>query len=722
MKPALYVARLCQWFLRHPWTVLVIGVCLLAEIAFNAYVPLAFQAIVDDAILPRDAGALHRVLITLGVATLLATALSATGDFLHAKLSTRVLTEMRVRLFRQLQNLSPFFHQKHTAGDIGARFSTDLASVGGTFETWIGWGWKPLLDVIAYNLVLFTLDWRLALLAQLLWPFVLVGPKWITPRAGVVAAERKTKEADVLVAVDEAVAGRQVVNAFGLESEMLARFIAKAGALASTTFRGAIFGAALERSAGIGAYVVQLIVLACGATLALKSEVSLGELVAFYAIYNSLATSLLYLAQYVPSLINSSAGLARVEEFLAHRSVVPERADAEELPPFRDTIRLRDYVYQPEPGITVLDRISLTIRHGDYVAVVGPSGTGKSTLLHAILRNFDPVSGAVEIDGRDLRNVSRASLIRQCGVVFQDSFLYDASVRENVRLGRLDATDTEIELACRDAEIHDAILAMPRGYDSPVGERGSRLSGGERQRIAIARALVRNPRILILDEATAALDPGTEAAVHLTLRRLARDRTVIAVTHRLAATVDCDRVLVLNKGRVVEEGAPDHLRARGGLYTTLWQKQTGIQTSSDGLQAKITAERLKQIPILSELDDTLLTELARHQFSTENVPENRDIIREGEHGNRFYIIARGRVDVLRRQASEISQRVAVLEDGDYFGELALMHDTPRTATVRTLVPCTLLTLRRHDFQSLLRQSPAFLDKLTQSNATRASAA
>lgn len=714
-----YVLRLIRWFKGHPLAAGAILACLLVEMGFNAFVPLAFQHLIDKAIVPRDSSVFTQVLIALGIATVITTAAGLTADFIYARLSTGVLAEIRRKLFEHVQTRSPAFFQKYSAGDISARYSTDLAAVEQTLASWIPWGWKPALDVLGYNLVMFTIDWRLGLLAQLLWPMVLLGPRFFAPRASAAAGETKAKESAILVAVDEATAGRNLVRAFGLENRMAEHFAGKVATLATTARRGAFFGSALERSASAGILLLQILVLGVGATMAFKGSITIGSLAAFYSVFTSLAYSLYYLAQYSTSLINSAAGLARIEEILAEKSAVPDVPNAAELPPFRENLRLRDCIYTPEPGRRILDGVSLTVRQGESVAFVGPSGSGKSTVLNAVMRAFDPDGGAVEIDGHDLRTVTRASFARQCAVVFQESFLYNTSVRENLRLGRLDATDAEIEAACRDAEIHDAILAMPRGYDTPVGERGSLLSGGQRQRLAIARAFLRHPRILFLDEATSALDPGTESAINATLERLAPGRTVLSVTHRLASVVRCHRIFVMNHGRVAESGTHTELVARNGLYASLWRKQDGIHTSADGTEARITPERLRQFALLAKLDDRLLAELATSQFVTENIPADRDVVVEDDPGDKFYIIARGRVDVRKHQPDGTVRSLRILEDGDNFGELALLRDTPRNATIRTLVPCVFLTLQRQHFQHLLDRSPEVRAAILAQEAERA---
>lgn len=705
MSLGAYVLRLLCWFKEYRLEAVAIAGCLCLEMAFNAFVPLAFQRLIDDAIIPRNTLILVRILIVLGIATVLTTAAGVVGDYLYARLASGVLGGIRQRLFDHLQSLSAAFYLKYSAGEISARYSTDLASVEQTLASWIPWGWKPALDVVGFNVVMFTVDWRLALLAQLLWPMVWLGPRFFAPFAGVAAEQRKAKEAAILTAVDEATAGHKVVRAFGLSASMSERFAGKVQSLALTSRRGALFNSALERSASVGILLLQILVLGVGAALAFHGKISVGGLAAFYSVFLALSNSLLYLAQYSTSLINSAAGLVRIEELLNHRSDVSDAPDAVALPPFHDAIRICNYSYMPEAHRRILDHVSLTIRRGESVAFVGPSGSGKTTLLNAIMRSFDPHEGSIEIDHHDLRRVTSPSWVAQSAVVFQDTFLYHTTIRENVRLGRLGASDDEIVAACRDAEIHDIIMAKPHGYDSPVGERGSLLSGGQKQRLAIARALLRNPRILFLDEATSALDPGTEIAINETLARLAKGRTVLAVTHRLASTTSCDRIYVMEHGRVAESGTHAELLGQNGLYASLWRKQEGIRTSDDGSRAEITIERLKQFSLLSQLDDALLGELASAQFATENVPADREVVVEGDHGDKFYIIARGKVELIKRDASGHNQVVKVLGSGDNFGELALLRNALRSATVRTLVPCIFLTLQRRQFQNLLEHSP-----------------
>jgi ATP-binding cassette subfamily B protein len=250
--------------------------------------------------------------------------------------------------------------------------------------------------------------------------------------------------------------------------------------------------------------------------------------------------------------VQSASGVRRITDFLQEQPAIVDVPGALELPPVKDSIIFEDVSFTYAAGQPQISRVNLRINHGSYLVIGGPSGTGKSTLLALLLRLYDPDSGSIRIDGHDLRSVSVASLRRRIGVVFQESVLFNITLRENIRLGKLDATDAEVESAAHAADIHAFIASLPQGYDSPAGERGLKLSGGQRQRIAIARAILRDPSILLLDEATSALDDETEDAVNATIARLARGRTVIAVTHRPEKLVDANSFVMFDHGTVRE--------------------------------------------------------------------------------------------------------------------------------------------------------------------------
>jgi ATP-binding cassette subfamily B protein len=302
------------------------------------------------------------------------------------------------------------------------------------------------------------------------------------------------------------------------------------------------------------------------------------------------------------------------------------------------------------------------------------------------------------------------------GIVLQDTTLFEGSVRNNIRLGRLDATDAEVEEAGRLAEIDAHVRSLPQGYDTPLGSAGVRLSGGQRQRIAIARALLRQPDLLLLDEATSALDPSTERAINATLEALRAGMTTVRVTHRLSEAAVCDRIFVLDGGRLVESGSQEQLLAADGLYARLWRKQQGLMLSDNLEHAAVTAAWLSEWPLFENADLILIEEVCR-EFVTERAAPGSEIIREGTPGDRFYILVRGSVVVQRGTGPE-AEVIARLREGDAFGEAALLSDEPRNASVVAMSDCVLLSLERSRFRRWVHRDPAWRRRLERIDASR----
>ena len=403
--------------------------------------------------------------------------------------------------------------------------------------------------------------------------------------------------------------------------------------------------------------------------------------------------------QYLPSVIQARGGLSRIENLLATEPKVNETPGAVEATPLSEAIEVRDVSFSYSGERPNLDHVSLRIPRGSSVAFVGGSGSGKSTLVNLLMRFYDADSGSVLVDGRDLRTINLESWRRQVGVVFQESLLFDDSLRENIRMAKLDAAGDEIVAAAQAAEIHDFIQGLPDRYGTPAGGRGGRLSGGQRQRIAIARAILRDPSVLVLDEATSALDPATEHAVNATLAKLSRGRTTIAVTHRLSSAAAADTIFVFEAGRLAESGSHASLLAQNGVYAALWKKQSGFEVTPDGSHGQITPDRLGQVPVLAGLSTGDLAALVP-LFRSETYRPGQNVVSEGDASGSFYIVVRGTVEVLKG-----TERLAVLQDGDYFGEISLITGSARTATVRAAALTTCIALDKTAFDSLLSRSP-----------------
>lgn len=707
-------ARLTRPYWRRA---ILVGIGLLCEMAFTSALPFSFKFIIDDGLIGGDHALLVTILILLAIGGLLASVIGLARDFVFAGISSRILRDLRSALFARLQRLSLTFFHRSRSGDVLGRFSSDIGAVETALTNAIPWGLLPILDVMANTALLLWLDWRLALVALILWPVCLLGPRLFERRAVSASYARKQDEGAALAVVQENIQAQPAVKAFNLAAEATRRFEVANGQLTRSVWRVAFLGALVERSAAVTIMLLQVLVLSVGAYMAAAGLISIGTLAAFLALFLNASLSLAYATQYIPTLVNAAGGMERIDEILAQEPGVTDRGTAIELPALIRAVNFENVRFGYDAAVPNLTDLNLSLPAKANVAIVGGSGSGKSTILSLLTRLYEPQAGRITVDGVDVANASAESLRRQIGMVFQDSFLFDATIRENIRLGRLDATDAEIEAAAREAEIHDVIVALPNGYDTMVGERGGRLSGGQRRRIDMARALVRAPRILILDEATAALDPATESAINGTLARIGRGRLTVSVTHKLTAAMNADCIHVMDQGRLVESGSHDALLAGGGAYARLWSKQSGFGISPAGDTASVTSERLRQVPLFAELDAGTL-EAAAALFTTESLPEERMVITEGDIGDRFYIVVRGAVEVLAASASGGHRRIATLGIGDHFGELALLSPVPRNASVRTLRHTTLLSLQRRHFDLLLDRAPLLRSRMEETHKAR----
>jgi ATP-binding cassette subfamily B protein len=350
-------------------------------------------------------------------------------------------------------------------------------------------------------------------------------------------------------------------------------FKIRSGNLREADIRVSFLSAMIERSVNVAVLLLHLLILGFGAYLTFQKQLTIGALVTFESVFWELSYNIGHLTQFIPEVIQAAGSVRHIEELFDEPPFAPDGPNAISAPKFEQGIVFEDVSFSFEGRGMQLRHINFEIPHGKFVAVVGPSGAGKSALLGLLLRLYDPTEGKILMDGRDIRDFSLESYRSNLAVVFQDNILFSLSLRENIRLGNPEATDSEVERAAREAEIHDFIIRQPEGYETVVGERGATLSGGQRQRIAIARAILRNPSILILDEATSALDVTTETAINRTLRRISAGRTVVCVTHRLATIADADFIHVLNKGKLVETGSHRELSEGTGLYARMWEHQ-----------------------------------------------------------------------------------------------------------------------------------------------------
>ena len=680
----------------------VLVLTLLLEGAFNILLALSLKLIIDYAIIPRNARVLTFILAGLGGGFLLTAASQVLRDYLYAWFGARILNDLRKEMFRHLQQLSLAFYARMRTGDVAARFSTDLAAVENAVVLGVPGASLCVINIVFSTGVLFALDWRLALGAIVGLPLCVIGPRLLAPRALKAGYQLRVEEAALTSTVHENLGAQPIIKAFSLKHSVLTTFNRQAEKLAGMATRFNFLSYTSERSPNIAMLLFNVALISGGSYLAFNSSLSIGSLVAFNALFITVSTAVMGLTAVTPSLLQATSGMQRIREMLDEQPTVVEKPNAPRLPKLRSNISFENVTFGYTSEQSNLRNVGMNLSAGSRIAFVGHSGCGKSTNLNLIMRFYDPQAGRVTFDGMDLRDAQLDSLYDQVGIVFQESFLFNTTIRENIRLGKLDATDAEVEAAAQAAELHDIVVQLRDGYDTVVGERGGRLSGGQRQRVAIARALIRNPSLLILDEATSALDPGTEAAINETIERVSVGRTVISVTHRLQSVVNYDQIFVFKNGRVIEHGSHQMLLSFAGNYAEMWRRQNGTTMSPDGDFKVTDTSILRDVPLFKDLDKTYLQNIAG-MFSTEYIPAGRTVITEGDEGTRFYIIVRGKVAVkaANGEAGEVS--VATLDDGDYFGEISLLANIPTTATVTTLTPSIFITLQREQLNKLVQQ-------------------
>lgn len=570
------------------------GLCALATIiraAFLLILPLFYQQIFDRVLGPDGSvDLLGRLVGLMALAFVVIILADLAMAWLSADLAARIMKDLRRRMYLHLQSLSESFYSRVQIGDLMSRFTNDLFSVDWAVSIAVAQTLFYILITVASTALLFWFQWQLAIATVILLPITLIGPRVFGPRALAASGERKVQESEVAKVLQEDIAGHKVIQAFGLQSLFLNRFQDRLDELFRAGLRANLTGAFLTKTSDIAVIIVQLLIVSVGAFLALQGYLSSGALVGFLTVLISVGNSIKMLTQLVPDLIDGASGLQRVNELLDESSDDVSDAKDKSLGTIRGDVRFEGVNFSYTDKELNLSDLTLSIEAGQSVALVGPSGSGKSTVLDLLTRFYDFPEGRITLDGHDVNQVSRNALRRHVGAVFQHSYLFNTTLRENIRQGRLDATDAEVEDAARSAEIHDYITRLPDGYDTVPGEGGNQMSGGQRQRIALARAILRDPAILVLDEATSALDPATEAAVNATLERISKDRTTISVTHRLGSATSMDRIFVLDSGQLVEQGAHKELLNLKGLYYDMWQEY-GLELTGDALLGEDAIKR-----------------------------------------------------------------------------------------------------------------------------------
>lgn len=586
------LARIVRANLRaHRANLAMASLALLGVIAMDLLAPWPLKIILDHVLLQRPLpeslswlqGLLERgtwpalVACTSAIAAiaLLGGSLSYLQLFNTAKVGHGITYRLRERLFDHLQRLSLAYHQHSRSGELLTKVASDTNLLRDMFAEWALSFVAHALTVIAMLSVMFWVNWQLALVVATTLPPLLLVLHALNQRVKSTARDQRKHEGRMASRLNEVLSSIAIVQAFGRGEHEAARFRADIEGNYEAGIRNARNTAAITKAIAVVSALGTAITVLVGAQQVLKGRLTPGELLIFIAYVGSLYKPVRDLGRLSAKFSRAAISAQRVSEILDAKPETPDAPNAMALEQPAGEIVFEAVSFQYPGGRLILDNVSLRLSAGQRVALVGPSGAGKSTLLSLLLRLYEPTKGRILIDGIDIRRYQRDSLRRAIGIVLQENVLFAVSVRENIAYGALEADDAAVEQAARNARAHEFIVDLPQGYDTNIGERGALLSGGQRQRLCLARALVKRPSILVMDEPTSSIDAASARLVNEAVARVHRGRTLLVISHEYHDMASYDRIIVLQNGRVVESGPHDDLLKARGTYLALVERRHG---------------------------------------------------------------------------------------------------------------------------------------------------
>jgi len=549
--------------------------------------------VIDEAIQPHDSSKLWFFVGAILALGLIRAVLMVARRLISGRQALAVEMDIRQGLYAHLVRLSFGFYDRHQTGQLMSRATVDLQGV----RFFLGYGliffFQNALTVVSVTIVLLIFQWKLALIALAITPVLVAVAYRYSHIAHPTLRDVQQKLADVATVAEENIVGVHVVKSFAQEPQESAKFHARSEAVFRQTLRANRQRALYVPFISWIPLLAQGAVLLVGARMVTSGELTVGGFVAFNLFLGMLVVPLRSLGMWIGQAQRATASGERIFQVMDEPEEIAERDGAAELPPGGGHVRFEDVRFEYLEGRPVLDGVRLDVPPGRTIALIGQTGSGKTTLTSLLPRFYDVTAGRVTIDGADVRDVTLPSLRHAIGVISQDPFLFSATVRENITFGAPGLPDAEVERIARLAQAHEFVAELPEGYDTVIGERGITLSGGQRQRLAIARALAVDPRILILDDATASVDATTEARIRLGLREAMKERTTLIIAHRLSTIALADEIVVLDEGRVASQGTHEELLETSQVYRDIYEHGLLERQFADAVEARAGDEALE---------------------------------------------------------------------------------------------------------------------------------